>query len=363
MADHKEDFGQTLWVVNTIFIVLATFAVLGRFAARRLRKLPLGVDDWIICVALFWDWLLYGISYADTNTYLLPGRINGLCKHRAKLPPQEVVVFEQLLYFFNIFYVLGPPSVKLSLLFLYQRIFKRPYFLRMVYGMIALISTWAIIMLFLAIFNCKPISAFWTHEGTCLNFKQFAIGYAIVNIITDFTIWLMPIPCVWQLQLPKLQKVAVSLIFALGLFDCAVAMARLLISMLVLGKYDSTWLYAKGYMWSIIEVSTGIICTCLPTMWVLLKATFGGKFARIFGMSSEKTGRQRPSNTPWSKAKEGNETGAVIGVKASSSRHCADMFSDLRDPEWDASSRRILVIEEVSVELQPVKQTLSVNAI
>lgn len=83
--------------------------------------------------------------------------------------------------------------------------------------MIALISTWAIIMVFLSIFNCNPISAFWTHEGTCLNFKQFAIGYAIVNIITDFAIWLMPIPSVWRIQLPTPQKIAVSLIFALGL--------------------------------------------------------------------------------------------------------------------------------------------------
>lgn len=61
MTNLNEDFGPTLWVVNSIFIVLATFAVAGRFAARRLRKMPLGADDWMICVALFWDWVLYGI--------------------------------------------------------------------------------------------------------------------------------------------------------------------------------------------------------------------------------------------------------------------------------------------------------------
>jgi hypothetical protein len=83
--------------------------------------------------------------------------------------------------------------------------------------MIVLISVWAIVMTFLAIFNCKPISAFWTTKGTCLNFKQFAIGYAIVNIISDFAVWLMPIPRVWNIQLPKPQKIALSLIFALGL--------------------------------------------------------------------------------------------------------------------------------------------------
>lgn len=83
--------------------------------------------------------------------------------------------------------------------------------------MMGLIVIWTIIMTFLAIFNCKPISAFWTMKGTCLNFRDFAIGYAVVNIVTDFTVWLMPIPSVWKIQLPRGQKVALTLIFALGL--------------------------------------------------------------------------------------------------------------------------------------------------
>ncbi|OQE72655.1 hypothetical protein PENNAL_c0094G03347 [Penicillium nalgiovense] len=354
MTDLQEDFGPTLWVVNTIFIVLATFAVIARFGARRLRKLSLGADDWIICVALFWDWLLYGIFVGC--------RINGLGKHRETLSPEKVATFAELLYFFQIFYVLAPPTVKLALLFLYRRIFEHSSFLRIVDGMIVLISVWAIVMTFLAIFNCKPISAFWTTEGTCLNFKEFAIGYAIVNIISDFAVWLMPIPRVWNIQLPKPQKIALSLIFALGLFDCAAAMARLLLSMLVLGEYDSTWLYAKGYMWSIIEVSTGIVCTCLPTMRVLLKTAFGGAFARIFGMSSGKVSHQPSSSTPWSKTNEYyNDIGEARSVDIFSNTHRANNVSELHDADWDASSQRILVTEEVNIELRSVDQRSSVK--
>ncbi|KAL2698839.1 hypothetical protein AAEP93_010227 [Penicillium crustosum] len=373
MTDLHEDFGPALWVVNTIFIVLSTFAVVARFAARRLRKLSLGADDWMICVALFWNWLLYGIfvgcqynyesgplKTGSTNTDGLSGRINGLGKHRAALSPEKVATFVELLYFFQIFYVLGPPSVKLALLFLYRRIFEHSSFLRIVDGMIVLISVWAIIMTFLAIFNCKPISAFWTTEGTCLDFKQFAIGYAIVNIICDFAVWLMPIPRVWNIQLPKPQKIALSLIFALGLFDCAAAMARLLLSMLVLGQYDSTWLYAKGYMWSIIEVSTGIVCTCLPTMRVLLKTAFGGALARIFDMSSGKASHQPSNNTPWSRTKENpNDIGDARSMEALSTSDHTNNVSEWHGADWDTSSQRILVTEEVDIELQPVKQKTS----
>ncbi|KAJ5090881.1 hypothetical protein N7532_009565 [Penicillium argentinense] len=335
MTDLDEDFGPTLWVVNTIFIVLAIFAVAGRFAARRMRKMPLGADDWLICVALFWDCLLYGV--------FIGCRINGLGKHRATLPPAKVAVFSELLYFFQIIYVLGPPSVKLSLLFLYRRIFEHSRFLLLVYGMMGLIMVWAIIMTFLSIFNCRPISAFWTMEGTCFNFRQFAVGYAIVNIITDFAVWLMPIPSVWKIQLPRAQKFALSLIFALGLFDCAAAMARLLLSMLVLGEYDSTWLYAKGYMWSIIEVSTGIVCTCLPTMRIFVKTAFGGQFARLFGMSSGKASHQQ-SNTPvWSRNHD-----CYNELRVSRNKESPKSESD--------STHRILVTEEVNVEMHPIRK-------
>ncbi|KAF4768696.1 hypothetical protein N7455_000270 [Penicillium solitum] len=352
MTDLHEDFGPALWVVNTIFIVLSTFAVAARFGSRRLRKLSLGADDWMICVALFWNWVLYGLFVGC--------RINGLGKHRATLSPEKVATFVELLYFFQIFYVLGPPSVKLALLFLYRRIFEHSSFLRIVDGMIVMISVWAIIMTILAIFNCKPISAFWTTEGTCLDFKQFAIGSAIVNIISDFAVWLMLIPRVWNIQLPKPQRIALSLIFALGLFDCAAAMARLLLSMLVLGEYDSTWLYAKGYMWSIIEVSTGIVCTCLPTMRVLLKTAFGGAFAKIFDMSSGKASHQPSSNTPWSRTKEYyNDIGDVRSVEVFSNSDHTNNVSEWHGADWDTSSQRILVAEEVNIELQPVKQKTS----
>jgi hypothetical protein len=131
-------------------------------------------------------------------------------------------------------------------------------------------------------------------------------------------------------------------------------MARLLLSMLVLGEYDSTWLYGKGYMWSIIEVSTGIVCTCLPTMRAILKTAFGGKFAKLLGMSSGKVSHRPSNNTPWSKTSEYyNDIGEVRAAKVSSGLYRGGISND--DPGWDASSQRILVTEEVDVELQSVK--------
>lgn len=81
MGYVDDDQRPTLWAVNSIFIALATFSTIGRIAARILRKLPFGLDDWAVCIALVssylsiprysgrlgltiveaWDWALYGL--------------------------------------------------------------------------------------------------------------------------------------------------------------------------------------------------------------------------------------------------------------------------------------------------------------
>ncbi|PWY94259.1 hypothetical protein BO94DRAFT_563712 [Aspergillus sclerotioniger CBS 115572] len=354
MEKAHEDQGPKLTVINTVFIALATFAVIGRLCARRLRHLILGPDDWIICFSLACNWALYGI-FAGC-------RQNGLGKHIDAVSSANVAKIAELLYVFQIFYALGPTSVKLSLLFLYRRVFERSNFLHLVYAMMALIFVFGIIVTFMAIFNCTPISAFWTRQGNCFNFASFALGYAVVNIVTDLTIWFMPIPIIWKIQMPKQQKVALSLIFALGLFDCGAAVARLFLSMLVLKTRDITWYYAPGFMWSVIEVSTGIVCTCLPTMRVVLEAVLRSRIARKLGLSSGHDSAQRYSDTTWPGSIGYNEAGDPRRRKGPN--HIDRNFLELQDPEWDAYSQRgIMLYQEVNVELPPLRMQVSSRTI
>ncbi|KAF7588618.1 hypothetical protein BBP40_005456 [Aspergillus hancockii] len=345
-----EDQGLSLWVVNSIFIVLATLAVIARFTARKLKNLTLAADDWAIFVAMLLDWVLYGLFVAC--------RGYGLGKHRHVVPEVNVLAFLELLYYFQIFYILAPPTVKLSLLLLYRRIFLSAKFLFIVYGMGVVIALWAIIMTFLGIFNCNPISGFWTGQGKCLLFKEFAIGYAIVNILTDLAVWLLPIPSIWKLQLPTAQKVALTFIFVLGLFDCAAALVRLLSSMLVLGNWDVTFDYARGFMWSIIEVSLAIVCTCLPTMRVILKSVFNGNLARVLGFSSMTPKHQSSSKRPWIRGSQYNEINGPWRVRITAEDHNhSDVTTGLSQEEAAITAPGIRVLEEVKVELQQLKPT------
>ena len=126
-----------------------------------------------------------------------------------------------MLYAAQIIYVLAPVAVKLSLLLLYKRVFvtATPRKFRIVlYGMFTFIMLYGTIFLFLSIFICTPITRFWTlEEGWCFDVWNYTVSYSVINIVTDFTVWAMPIPLVWSLYLPKGQKVGLSLVFLLGL--------------------------------------------------------------------------------------------------------------------------------------------------
>lgn len=82
-------------------------------------------------------------------------------------------------------------------------------------AVLATYGTWAVLSAFL---NCIPVEKFWSPSvpGHCLSEKGLWFSNAAMHISTDIAIFLIPIPGLLALQLPKRQKIAVVAIFALG---------------------------------------------------------------------------------------------------------------------------------------------------
>jgi len=106
---------------------------------------------------------------------------------------------------------------KVSILFLYMRI--------LVYGpqrianyvVLAIViacNVWVFINQFI---QCIPLEAVWNPEvkGTCLGLAV-SIGNSVLHIITDFLIFLLPIPALAKLKINKKQKIGLLLVFSLG---------------------------------------------------------------------------------------------------------------------------------------------------
>ena len=70
-----------------------------------------------------------------------------------------------------------------------------------------------------AVVLCRPIAYTWDKsiDGTCGNATQAYEAVGIINLITDLAIIILPMPLLWQLQLPLAKKVALTAIFGIGI--------------------------------------------------------------------------------------------------------------------------------------------------
>ena len=66
---------------------------------------------------------------------------------------------------------------------------------------------------------CTPVAFFWDRSiegGHCINFTALWFSFSIFSIVTDLAIFVLPIPVLWNLQLPRKQKMGLIAAFAFG---------------------------------------------------------------------------------------------------------------------------------------------------
>ncbi|KAJ4174296.1 hypothetical protein NW754_004711 [Fusarium falciforme] len=150
---------------------------------------------------------------------------------------------------------------------------------------IAIVGSWAVSQVLLGIFVCQPIHGFWdkTVDAKCIpNQPQWYIN-AAGNIVTDVMVFLLPIPAIRSLRLPRTQKFILAGIFSLGFFTVILSAIRI--------EYlqdfeDFTWKHVESNLWSMAELTSALICACLPTLRPFVVRYFPGlasKFTRSSG--------------------------------------------------------------------------------
>lgn len=139
-------------------------------------------------------------------------------------------VVMQITFAFTLIYIWCLAALKLSQLALYHRVFQLQLRLA-VYIVGGIVVAWAIIFNFVFIFLCDPISQQWTIErvGHCMDQMLLLKCLILSNMATDLMIVVIPIRCVWQLQMRKTEKLAVLACFGLGLACVVISIARFIL--------------------------------------------------------------------------------------------------------------------------------------
>jgi hypothetical protein len=129
---------------------------------------------------------------------------------------------EQLVLAGNIVYVLLTNFTKASLLTLYVRVFRDVAFTTVrkicwfLWVCLVVAMLWGV---FGGALLCSPVSKYWEPwvVGNCYYSPQvYWESTAALNIALDWAVFLVPIPMVAKLNLPKAQMIGLLLVFMLG---------------------------------------------------------------------------------------------------------------------------------------------------
>ncbi|KAI9687654.1 MAG: hypothetical protein M1820_010425 [Bogoriella megaspora] len=218
-----------------VLVLVAASSVILRLISRSITQLGLLRDDWTfvggstIAIGSFIVLLIYAFDA-------------GLGEHWVALTPDQKTLFPKLNYAYNILNVSCYPIIKLSILLFYLRIFISPRFRRL---------CWA------GFYN-------QTIKATCINDVQFYWATAILNVLTDLYILVLPMPMVWRLHATFKKKLAISAVFMLGGLTFVVSIIRIVYYLDYTAEDPSYSFLGTAYS-TPAEVCLGIMVASAPT--------------------------------------------------------------------------------------------------
>lgn len=105
--------------------------------------------------------------------------------------------------------------------------------------------------LFIKIFFCKPISAYWygtSDGGTCIDQQKVIIADSAISIVSDLWILILPVPMLWSLHMSRMKKLRVIGILSAGGIATAFSIWRLVIMVEEAPTTDITWFWIHAVL-------------------------------------------------------------------------------------------------------------------
>ncbi|KIW21009.1 hypothetical protein PV08_01588 [Exophiala spinifera] len=154
------------------------------------------------------------------TTLIIFQAYNGLGQHMSELSILEIYSFLKALWGSTIVYSVAMMLTQNVFLFQYRNFFVGLWLRRITTAMIFIVTLFGIASTLTLAFQCVPTRYIWdplSPPARCINYYFFWYTSAGFNTLTAIIIWLLPIPLIKGLHLPKRQKYWLTVVFALGI--------------------------------------------------------------------------------------------------------------------------------------------------
>ncbi|KKZ65970.1 hypothetical protein EMCG_08264 [[Emmonsia] crescens] len=274
------DISARLMIPSIIFCFITPIFVAMRVASRLHFTKGLGRDDWAILVSC-----VFSVILSITMIVVCKWAFG---KHMRQQDPLLVRKSLKLYVGAQVVYKVTIALSKISIVFLYLRIFVGNLFRRICWLFIVVVICYTIGSSTATVFQCTPIRRAWDRAvlGTCINLTVSWYANAAFSIFSDLAILTLPMPVIKSLQLPKRARIGLMSIFAVGVFVCITSVLRSMTLNVATKNLDITWSSIDSSMWTIIETNVAIICACMPTYKAPLSKVFPQAFDSFYSSGS-----------------------------------------------------------------------------
>ncbi|KAK4040871.1 hypothetical protein C8A01DRAFT_15327 [Parachaetomium inaequale] len=264
------------WLIGAVFVAL-------RFYVRGwLLHNAIGVEDWLIVVALVFS--------GATSAGIIEQTVYGMGRHFLDIDPAAMTPMMRAGWYIVLWYMLSLLATKTAILLLYLRILRFQHARYAVWAALLLVlATNGIWTLYTVLTACTPLRAFWgftlllqLEEGgagagaVCRPPRDWFVNTAL-HIGTDTLLYALPLPVVARLRGGgggARQKMALYGVLALGLFVVAVSAVRLWDLTAQYGRVDYTYDNTSIAYLTVVEINAAIACACCMTLRPLVNRWF-----------------------------------------------------------------------------------------
>ncbi|KAK3295782.1 uncharacterized protein B0H64DRAFT_154497 [Chaetomium fimeti] len=262
--DLTEDLRGYVRDVTIAFTVFAGVFVGLRFLARYRQNARILIDDWMMVAAFV---VLVGNMIMNLELIKM-----GLGLHSGALTLPQMQQLNETLVGAEIIYVTGVNLYKISLLLFYFRVFPIRSVRLGGYICGGVSTAWNIACILAATWQCTPRERLWMPwlDGTCIDLFLTQLCISVPSILCDIAILCLPLPHVLRLKTNLWQRMLLTFVFLLGSYVVFTSIYRFYVY-LSYTTDDVPWSLADPCAWNIIEISSGIVSACLPTLGPLVR--------------------------------------------------------------------------------------------
>lgn len=196
---------------------------------------------------------------------------------------EDEITLHKYSYGLSICYPFATALPKLSILFMYRKIFNIHVAVRRITDvMIAFLVVNCIAWFVPTAAVCRPITDYWSvnPDRNCIDTTVFGTWISFPHIITDLVILILPLPVLWNTQLKLAKKIGLIITFiagSTGLIGGVIRFAYYVHSTYVLrkGLDESTQSIATKGIMTTMECGMYLIAACLPSLRVLIRELHG----------------------------------------------------------------------------------------